>query len=97
MFYDASRIPTIEALNEQHQGAIAIFGGALWVEGIEDLVGSLPHIIREAKYRNWHEGVASACRTFCHLCHIDPMLVEVYIGMRFEILVAQIDNERSKL
>ena len=77
----------ILALNEKHRNAIPIFGGALWVDGIEKLINSLPHVISEVKFRGWHESLADACRTFCHLCLIDPMLVEVSIGMSFEKLV----------
>lgn len=90
MFYDASRIPLIENLNKEHPDAIAIFGGALWVEDISSLIGSLAHVISEAKFRNWHEGLAGACRTFCHMCLVDPMLVEAYMGMKFEDLLIKI-------
>ena len=79
----------ILALNEKHPNAIPIFGGALWVDGIEKLVKSLPNVVSEVKFRGWHEGAAGACRTFCHLCLIDPMLVEAYIGMKFEQLVGE--------
>lgn len=77
----------IEALDEKYPKAIPIFGGALWVDSIEKLITGLPHVIHSAKFWNWHEGIAGACRTFCHLCLIDPMLVEAYIGMRFEQLI----------
>jgi hypothetical protein len=76
----------IEALNEKYSNAIPIFGGALWVHDIEDVINSFPHIVSEVKFRGWHEGLAGAFRTFCHLCFIDPMLVEISIGMRFEQL-----------
>lgn len=78
----------IEALNEKHSNAIAIFGGALWVHDLERLVASLPSVISGARFFGWHAGVVDACRTFCHLCFIDPALVECYIGMKFEELVA---------
>lgn len=78
----------IEALAEKHSNAIAIFGGALWVNDLERLVASLPSVISGARFFGWHAGVVDACRTFCHLCFIDPTLVECYIGMKFEQLVA---------
>ena len=82
----------IEALAEKYPNAIPIFGGALWIEpnDIEHLVKSLSHVLFEARYRNWHEGLAGACRTFCHLCQFDPMLVEIYIGTTFEDLINSI-------
>lgn len=80
----------IEALAEKHDNAIPVFGVALWVNpaDIDDVVAHLPTVIREAKFRNWHAGIADACRTFCHCLFVDPALVECYIGMKFENLVA---------
>ena len=77
----------ILALDEKHSNAIPIFGGARLVQNISDLVSMLPSVIHSAKFFKWHAGLVDACRTFCHLCLVDPMLVEVYIGMRFEDLV----------
>lgn len=76
----------IEDLDEKYGNAIPIFGGALWVHDIETLVSSLPHIIHSAKFFGWHDTLAGACRTFCSLCFTDYMLVEAYIGIRFEEL-----------
>ena len=78
----------IEALDEKYPNAIPIFGGALWVNDLECLVASLPSVISGARFFEWHAGLADACRTFCHLCFTDPTLVECYIGMKFEQLVA---------
>lgn len=78
----------IEALDEKYGNAIPIFGGAIWVNNLETLVGSLPSVISGAKFFKWHAGVVDACRTFCHLCGYDPALIEVYLGLRFEELVA---------
>ena len=77
----------IESLAEKYSNAIPIFGGALWVHDLERLVASLPSVISGARFFGWHAGVIDACRTFCHLCFIDPMLVECYIGMKFEQLI----------
>lgn len=76
----------IEDLDEKYGNAIPIFGGALWVNDLEALVASLPHIIHSAKFFGWHDTLAGACRTFCSLCFTDYMLVEAFIGMRFEEL-----------
>lgn len=78
----------IEALDEKYPNAIPIFGGALWVHDLKTLVASLPSVISGARFFKWHESPASACRTFCRLCFVDPMLVEAYIGMKFENLIA---------
>lgn len=78
----------IEALDEKYSNAIPIFGGALWVNDLETLIASLPSVISGARFFKWHESIANACRTFCHLCGYDPALIEVYIGVRFEELIA---------
>lgn len=76
----------IEDLDEKYGNAIPIFGGAIFVHNIEGIVRSLPHIIHSAKFFGWHDTLAGACRTFCSLCFTDYMLVEAYIGIRFEEL-----------
>lgn len=76
----------IEKLAEQHSNAIPIFGVALWIDGVEELVDCLPNLIDDVKFWRWHDTPANACRTLCRLCFVDPMLVEAYIGMKFEKL-----------
>jgi hypothetical protein len=76
----------IEDLDEKYGNAIPIFGGALWVNDLETLVASLPHIIHSAKFFGWHDTLAGACRTFCSLTFTDSALVECYIGIKFEKL-----------
>ncbi len=78
----------VEALDEKYSNAIPIFGGAIWVDNLEKLISGLSHVIHSAKFFGWHESLANACRTFCTLCGYDPALIEAYIGMRFEQLVA---------
>ena len=81
-------IHAIEALSTKHRHAIAIFGGAYHAvkhnNDMDKFVDYLPHVVQSAKFYNWHEGVVGALRTFCHLCFVDPALVECYIGARFE-------------
>jgi hypothetical protein len=79
----------IEALDEKYPNTIPIFGGALWIKDIEGIIQSLPHVIQSAKFFNWHDTIANACRTFCSLCFVDPALVECYIGMKFEKLTEE--------
>jgi hypothetical protein len=78
----------IEKLAETHRNAIPIFGVALWIDGVEELVACLPNLIDDVKFYGWHETPADACRRLCRLCFIDPALIECYIGMKFEELVA---------
>ena len=77
----------VEQLQEKYANAIPIFGGAIWVDCVESLVISLPHVVHSAQFFGWHESVAAACRTFCILCQYDPALVECYIGVKFEQFV----------
>lgn len=79
----------ILALDEKYGNTIPIFGGAIWVKGIEDIVRMLPSIIHSAKFFKWHDTLANACRTFCSLCFVDPALVECYIGIKFEKLTEE--------
>ena len=76
----------LDATQEQYPDVniTAIFGGMYFVKNINDIVNSLPHIVKSAKFFGWQQSIVSACNTFCHLCMVDPMLVEAYIGKRFE-------------
>lgn len=86
--YDVKQI--IENLSDKYDNAIPVFGGALWayeyakVGDIKNFVKYLPNVVSEAKFRGWHEGIAGALKRFCHICLIDPMLVESYLNIRFE-------------
>lgn len=79
----------IEALAEKHDRAIEIFGGAIWIDSTDTwaIINYLPTIIHNAKFWNWHGGLADACRMFCHCLFVDPALIEAAIGMKFEKLV----------
>lgn len=88
----------IEALDEEYDNAIPIFGGAIWINptDIDRIINYLPTIIHNAKFWKWHGGLADACRTFCHCLFIDPALIESCIGMKFEELVAQRRNNYAR-
>lgn len=88
--YNVQKI--IEELDNNYPNAIPVFGGALWAYeyaekgDIKSFVKYLPNVISEAKFRKWHEGIAGALRRFCRICLVDPMLIEAYLGIRFEEL-----------
>ena len=78
----------LQELADQYPDALPIFGCAIWVDGnLDKLISYIPHIVHEVKFRKWHESTIDAIRRFCHLCFVDPALVEAYIGMRFEQLL----------
>lgn len=89
--YDVKKI--IENLDDKYGNAIPVFGGALWAYkyaekgDIKTFVTYLPHIVSEAKFRGWHEGIVGALNRFCHICLVDPKLIEAYIGITFEELI----------
>lgn len=79
----------LEVLDAKYPNTIPIFGGALWVYHENDLdlecfLSGIPHVVHSAKFFNWHGGVVDAVRTYCHICMVDPMLVEVALGVRLE-------------
>lgn len=80
----------VETLDKKHGNAIPIFGGALWVYDEDDnldfdrFMSGLAHIPESAKFFKWHGGVADALRTFCNICMVDPVVIEVYMGAKFE-------------
>lgn len=92
IWYDQSIHDAITDLADKYDNAIPVFGGALGAYNyinndkpdLDSFVKCLNHVIHSAKFYNWHEGVAGALRRFCHLCYVDPMLIERYIGITFE-------------
>ena len=81
----------IERLNEQYNHFIPIFGGAYHaVEYVQPETMDLHKFVRylanvpsNAKFYGWEKGVEDALNTFCHLCMIDPMLIELYLNTKF--------------
>ena len=77
------------SMNEKYPNAIAVLGGAYFAQesakcgDIATFVEFLPHVAQSAKFLEWHNGVAGALRQFCHLCLVDPALIEVYLGATF--------------
>lgn len=84
-------ISRLERMEEVHPNTIPVLGGARFAiehtENFAEFVSYLPTVVHNAQFFGWAEGIANALKTFCHLCLVDPMLIEVYLGMTFEQLV----------
>ena len=94
-WYDEYIYNAIVALDDKYPNAIPVFGGALSAYNYVNsdapnfgkFVSYIPTVVHNAKFYSWHEGVVGAIRTFCRLCLVDPMLVELYVGMPLAELV----------
>lgn len=77
---------SIEELHSKHGNAIPVFGGAYHAVKHNNDMGKfvtyLPHVAQSAEFYHWHESPLEAVRRFCHLCYVDPAMVEVYLGAR---------------
>ena len=89
-WYNQGVCNAITALNGKYHNAIPIFGSALqayeYNPDLDKFVAKLPDVAISAKFYGWYEGVVGALYRFCHLCLIDPALIEAYIGMSFATL-----------
>lgn len=83
---------SLHQLNNKYDNAIAVLGGAYYAyEAVKhgDMMAFaefLPAVAQNAKRFNWHGGISGALRKFCHICLIDPSLVEIYLGVNFDNL-----------
>lgn len=93
MDYENYAVQAIENLCEEYPRAYLVFVGATVVNGeIARLVEQIPGVIRNASLYDWHESIVDTLRRFCHLCSIDPSLVEVYIGQTFESMADEVSK-----
>ena len=84
----------IEKLDSKYPNAIQIFGGAYFAvqyvqcdnPNFEKFVAYLPDLIHSAMFHKWHEGIDGALERFCHICLVNPRLVESYLGIRFSTI-----------
>lgn len=89
VWYDPVVYDAIVALDKKYGNAIPVFGGALGAHkciergDIAGFVRYFPDLIHSAKFFKWHENTATVLRRFCHLCLVDPALIEVYLGCTF--------------
>lgn len=86
----------IMALEDRHENAVAVMGGAYWAAqevhndspSFSKFVEYLSSMLYNYKFFGWYESKPQAMRTFCKLAMVDPMLVEVYLGHKFEEVVS---------
>lgn len=71
-----------------NENVVSIFGGAVEdveiTNNLEMFCNHLIYIARRAAFWKWHKGVADAMRVYCHLCYVDPYLIEAYCGTTFD-------------
>ena len=92
--YDESVYNAIMSLADKYDNAIPVFGGALYahkhisgnIVDFGEFVNYLSRLPSNVKFYHWHESAAQAARRFCHLCYVDPMLIEAYLGITFDEL-----------
>ena len=88
VWYDESVHAAILSLSEEYSNAIPVFSGALSAvryvncdhPNFDKFTSMLYDVAESAEFYNWHEGALGAVYTFCHLCYVDPALLEMYIG-----------------
>lgn len=89
-WYDQSVYNAIMALDSKYPNTIPVFGGALGaynaleVGDYDRFEALMLDAVNDAKFYKWHESAIQVARRFCRLCYVDPMLIEVYIGLRLE-------------
>ena len=75
-------------MDKTNPDTFPMFGGAVYVATIDDLVTYLPHVISYARHKGYD--IIDNIQTFCHICLIDPMLVQAYIGTTFTNLIREV-------
>ena len=82
----------ILTLQDKYDNAVAVMGGAYWASqevhndkpNFNKFIEYLSNMLIDYDFLGWHESKPQAMRTFCKLAMVDPTLVEVYLGMKFE-------------
>ena len=88
-------------LQREYPHSFAVFSGAALAEDyarngdLDKFSKSMLDCMINAVRFHWHESAADAARRFCHLCLVDPALMEVHLGTRLDILGTKI-SERLK-
>ena len=72
-------------MSKTQPDVIPMYGGAVYVSTIDELISCLPHIISYSRIKDYD--IIDSINTFCHICLMDPMLVQAYIGTAFEELI----------
>lgn len=94
--YDVTTV--IRQMDDETHQAVAVLGGAQFAieyvhndtMNIDEFVLCLPYVARNAKFFHWPEGPVDALNRFCHICLVDPKLIEAYLGVTFEEVVKHV-------
>ena len=95
--YDVTAV--VQRMNDETHRASVVLGGATfaiqYVHGdtmdIDTFITvCLPHVVRNARFFGWPEGPVDALNRFCHICLVDPKLIEAYLGITFEEVVKHV-------
>ena len=87
-----------------NEHVIAIFGGAIYDaekidNGVFDFEEFAYHALtaaRNACFYRWHGDVLNAIKTYCHICFVDPALLEAYLGTRLNVIANEIKEHYTK-
>lgn len=83
-----------------NERVIPIFCGAIYIGELMDknefnldtFAKSVIDVAQNACFWHWHTGCLSAMRTYCHLCYVDPMLLEAYLQERLETIAIRVEE-----
>lgn len=76
-------------LKGTHERAIPVLGGAIFATtalragDLQAFARYLLNVPSSIGKSGWPGGVEDALNTFCHVCLVDPKLIEVYLGTTF--------------
>lgn len=89
--WDKGAEKRLYALKKVYPDAIPVLGGAVFAataiaeNDMDEFVEYLAFAITcpSLRVKCWPGGIVSICEEFCHICLVDPKLVEVYLGYTF--------------
>ena len=102
--WDAAADRRLRELSRTNERAIPTIGGAVFAASAikaGDLGAFCRYLLHVPSFvKEWEGGIVGAMNDFCHICLVDPMLIEVYLGITFaeiannyEMKLAQIEHK----
>lgn len=96
MWYDQGVYNAIMSLSDKYPNTIPVFGGALGafnaleVGDLDRFKALMTDAVDKAKFYEWHEPSVDVARRFCHLCFVDPALIECDLCISFNELFSEV-------